>query len=192
MLDISYAGSPIVAQERPSPLGTRVLGGGDETPTLRDWFDFGHGPGPGERAPDVRFDEEAERSPRLFESLDTRLHTLLMFDGATASEAGYRGFVELARRIEARLPGLVAITCLCLAVIVITWRDPSAGPPGATAPSCGGAAADAPVRAAAGPTRPTSSSTAARCGPAPRWRWRWPARCSICPDSPSTGRVGTP
>jgi tripartite ATP-independent transporter DctM subunit len=28
------------------------------------------------------------------------------------------------------LPGLVAITCLCLAVIVITWRDPSAGPPG--------------------------------------------------------------
>ena len=42
MLDISYAGSPIVAQERPSPLGTRVLGGGDETPTLRDWFDFGN------------------------------------------------------------------------------------------------------------------------------------------------------
>ncbi|MDP3253228.1 MAG: TRAP transporter large permease [Hydrogenophaga sp.] len=27
------------------------------------------------------------------------------------------------------LPGLVAIICLCLAVVYITWRDPSAGPP---------------------------------------------------------------
>ena len=26
------------------------------------------------------------------------------------------------------LPGLVAIACLCLAVVVITWRDPAAGP----------------------------------------------------------------
>jgi tripartite ATP-independent transporter DctM subunit len=27
------------------------------------------------------------------------------------------------------LPGLVAITCLCLAVVYVTWRDPDAGPP---------------------------------------------------------------
>jgi tripartite ATP-independent transporter DctM subunit len=27
------------------------------------------------------------------------------------------------------LPGIVAITCLCLAVVFVTWRDPSAGPP---------------------------------------------------------------
>src|SRR5690606_2671908 len=27
------------------------------------------------------------------------------------------------------LPGLVAIVCLCLAVMVITWRNPLAGPP---------------------------------------------------------------
>ncbi|HMN93227.1 MAG TPA: TRAP transporter large permease [Hydrogenophaga sp.] len=27
------------------------------------------------------------------------------------------------------LPGLVAIICLCLAVVFITWRDPEAGPP---------------------------------------------------------------
>ena len=27
------------------------------------------------------------------------------------------------------LPGLVAITCLCLAVVFVTWRDPAAGPP---------------------------------------------------------------
>jgi C4-dicarboxylate transporter, DctM subunit len=27
------------------------------------------------------------------------------------------------------LPGLVAIACLCLAVVYITWRDPAAGPP---------------------------------------------------------------
>lgn len=28
------------------------------------------------------------------------------------------------------LPGLVAIACLCLAVVYVTWRDPLAGPPG--------------------------------------------------------------
>jgi C4-dicarboxylate transporter DctM subunit len=28
------------------------------------------------------------------------------------------------------LPGIVAITCLCMAVVFVTWRDPSAGPPG--------------------------------------------------------------
>jgi len=27
------------------------------------------------------------------------------------------------------LPGLVAIACLCLGVVFVTWRDPSAGPP---------------------------------------------------------------
>jgi C4-dicarboxylate transporter, DctM subunit len=27
------------------------------------------------------------------------------------------------------LPGIVAITCLCLAVVFVTWRDPAAGPP---------------------------------------------------------------
>ncbi len=27
------------------------------------------------------------------------------------------------------LPGLVAIACLCLAVVYVTWRDPAAGPP---------------------------------------------------------------
>ncbi len=29
------------------------------------------------------------------------------------------------------LPGLVAIICLCMAVVFVTWRDPSAGPPAA-------------------------------------------------------------
>jgi len=28
------------------------------------------------------------------------------------------------------LPGLVAIACLCAAVVYVTWRDPQAGPPG--------------------------------------------------------------
>ena len=27
------------------------------------------------------------------------------------------------------LPGIVAVACLCLAVVVVTWRDPEAGPP---------------------------------------------------------------
>jgi hypothetical protein len=109
MLDIHYAHSPITGQDRPTLLGTRMLGGGDEAPTVRDWFNFGHGPGPGERAPDVRFDDEREGSPRLFEALDARLHTLLLFDGATASEAGYRELMGLAGRRAARFSGLVAV-----------------------------------------------------------------------------------
>jgi C4-dicarboxylate transporter, DctM subunit len=28
------------------------------------------------------------------------------------------------------LPGIVAIACLCMAVVFVTWRDPEAGPPG--------------------------------------------------------------
>jgi 2-polyprenyl-6-methoxyphenol hydroxylase-like FAD-dependent oxidoreductase len=109
MLDVRYEDSPVLGQDRPTLLGTRMLGGHDETPTVRDWFHFGHGPGPGERAPDVLLDEEGEGSPRLFSHLDPRLHTLLLFDGATASEAGYRGFVEIAARLAARFPGLVAV-----------------------------------------------------------------------------------
>jgi hypothetical protein len=109
MLDVHYAKSPITGQDRPSLLGAHMLGGDDEAPTVRDWFHFGHGPRPGERAPDVRFDDELEDSPRLFQSLDPRLHTLLLFDGATASEAGYRNFVEIAERLAVRFPGLVAV-----------------------------------------------------------------------------------
>jgi 2-polyprenyl-6-methoxyphenol hydroxylase-like FAD-dependent oxidoreductase len=108
MLDVHYAKSPIVAQDRPSPLGVRVLGN-DEAPTVTDWFHFGHGPRPGDRAPDVRLDDERDDSPRLFAAFDPRLHTLLLFDGATASEAGYQSFLAVAERLEARWPGLVAV-----------------------------------------------------------------------------------
>jgi 2-polyprenyl-6-methoxyphenol hydroxylase-like FAD-dependent oxidoreductase len=109
MLDIHYANSPIVGQDRPSLLGARMLGKRvDESPSVGDWFHFGHGPAPGDRAPDV-FDAETEDSPRFFAALDPRLHTLLLFDGASASEAGYLGFIELAARLEARFPGLIAV-----------------------------------------------------------------------------------
>ncbi|MBK9756228.1 MAG: FAD-dependent monooxygenase [Nannocystis sp.] len=109
MLDVHYPGSPIVAQDRPSLLGAHVFGQrSDEAPFVRDWFHFGHGPAPGDRAPDV-FDPEIEDSPRLFAAFDPLRHTLLLFDGASASEAGYRGLVALAERLEARFPGLVAV-----------------------------------------------------------------------------------
>lgn len=107
MLDVHYENSPIVGQDRPFPLGTRAPD--DEAPTVLDWFHFGNGPRPGDRAPDVRLDEADEGSPRLFEILDARLHTLLLFDGAVMSEAGYRRFVELAARLDTRWPGLVAV-----------------------------------------------------------------------------------
>ncbi len=108
MLDVAYGDSPIVGQDRPFPLGTSALSD-DEAPTVLDWFHFGHGPRPGDRAPDVHFDDEDEHSPRLFDVLDSRLHTLLLFDGAIASETGYQRFADIAAQLDARWPGLVAV-----------------------------------------------------------------------------------
>jgi hypothetical protein len=103
MLDIGYPDSPVVAQDRPSILNTQVLTDPSrEDPSLRDWVDFGTGPGPGERAPDVRLDPEDEASLRLFTLFLHPAHTLLLFDGAAHTEAGYRNLGAIAARVKER------------------------------------------------------------------------------------------
>ena len=87
MLEIGYPDSPIVAQDRPSVLASRV-GGEGEAPTLRDWAAFGDGPAPGERVFPLPF----LRGPR---------HTALLFDGLP-TDAGYANLAEVGRAITSR------------------------------------------------------------------------------------------
>jgi 2-polyprenyl-6-methoxyphenol hydroxylase-like FAD-dependent oxidoreductase len=102
MLEFGYADSPIVAQDRTSLMLANVMtSGATEAPSLRDWAAFGDGPAPGFRAPDVVLDEDAQGEPRrLHTALLGTSHTLLLFDGAAHTEAGYRNLARLARQVR--------------------------------------------------------------------------------------------
>jgi 2-polyprenyl-6-methoxyphenol hydroxylase-like FAD-dependent oxidoreductase len=103
MLEIGYPDSPVVAQDRPRMLDTRVMSSGAvESPSLRDWVDFGSGPAPGYRAPDVRILPSHEESPRLHDFLHSTAHTLLLFDGAAHTDAGYANLTSIAARVKER------------------------------------------------------------------------------------------
>jgi 2-polyprenyl-6-methoxyphenol hydroxylase-like FAD-dependent oxidoreductase len=96
----NYRGSPIVGEVRPSVLSSNVVRDPDsEAPSVGDWFEFGAGPRPGERAPDM----EWAPGERLHKRLHGIRHTLLLFDGAAATAAGYANLVEVAARAEERL-----------------------------------------------------------------------------------------
>jgi C4-dicarboxylate transporter, DctM subunit len=72
------------------------------------------------------------------------------------------------------LPGLVAMICLCLAVVYITWRDPAAGPPAERFNWAQRLAAvvNTPPCAASGAwaccSRWSSAASTAACSPPPR------------------------
>jgi len=105
MLDIAYPDSPIVGQDRSLPLPSRDAA---EPPGLRDWIDFGAGPAPGARPPDVPLSAEDPVGPRLFQTFHHTGHTLLLFDGAVHSEAGYRNLADIARTVTERYGELIA------------------------------------------------------------------------------------
>lgn len=109
MLDVHYPESPILAQDRPSLAEAHLVRASrDELPTLRDWFDFGNGPAPGARAVDVRLAEGDEHTtPRLFDLLRGVGHTLLLFDGAAATELGYHNLRAIAERVRHRHGDLI-------------------------------------------------------------------------------------
>jgi len=100
MLGLNYRGSPIVAEDRRSVLFTNVTSGApDEAPGLKDWAAFGDGPEPGDRAPEVTL-AGGSRWRRVGELLRTTKHTLLLFDGAAATEQGYANLGTIAARAE--------------------------------------------------------------------------------------------
>jgi hypothetical protein len=110
-LDLSYAKSPIVAERRPGLLDAR-WGAAEsaEDPNLRAWRRFAAAPAAGARLPDAEIIEAESRQKRLLSSvLDGRVHTLLLFDGRAATDAGYRHLDWLARRVRSDYGELVRV-----------------------------------------------------------------------------------
>jgi hypothetical protein len=102
-LSLGYRQSPIVGEHRAGMIEARLGAREAEPPGLRDWMDFGAGPRPGDRAPDARH----QGGRRLFELLRGTHHTLLLFDGAQATEAGYEKLDAIASAMDRRLGALV-------------------------------------------------------------------------------------
>jgi 2-polyprenyl-6-methoxyphenol hydroxylase-like FAD-dependent oxidoreductase len=98
---IGYPGSPIVAQDRPSVLSAHVTRDGEE-PTLLGWSAFGDGPTPGERAPYAPCG-----TAHTLELVRGAKHVLFLFDGAAATEAGYRNLDAIAAQVRARWGDIV-------------------------------------------------------------------------------------
>lgn len=96
-IDVGYPKSPAVGQDQPPIWSVRVTGS-DERPGLSDWIHFGDGPAPGLRVFDVPIGEMT-----LFEVLRGTHHTLLCFDGATATEEGYERLARVIAVARAKL-----------------------------------------------------------------------------------------
>lgn len=108
-LSVAYESSAIVAEDRTGLLQGRIgTAAGGETPTIGSVREFDAGPRPGARARDgVIAIAGATGTRRLLEAVDTRQHTLLLFDGKSESAEGYARFASIAGRVRARFAGLV-------------------------------------------------------------------------------------
>lgn len=99
-LEPGYADSPIVGEHRASIMdATLVLESSSEQPSLQSHRHFSDGPAPGDRAPDVSIGAGG----MLFSVMATPGHTLLLFDGASKTDAGYATLDRIASRIERTL-----------------------------------------------------------------------------------------
>ncbi|HNO67391.1 MAG TPA: FAD-dependent monooxygenase [Pseudomonadota bacterium] len=100
-LDVAYSRSPIVGQRQSTPWN-RQGDDGHESPGLRDFFVFGDGPAPGARVPDIHFVNARGEDQRLLPALHGGQHHVLLFDGAAATEAGYKNLMMIASSLSAR------------------------------------------------------------------------------------------
>jgi 2-polyprenyl-6-methoxyphenol hydroxylase-like FAD-dependent oxidoreductase len=119
-IGLAYRKSPIVGEDRIAAFATNIVEDRtSESPSVRDWLDFGAAPGPGDRAPDCTIDDE--RGTRVFELLRHSKHTLFLFDGAAATAQGYRTLASIARAVRAKYEDLVAVHV----VVPSTERPPA-------------------------------------------------------------------
>jgi hypothetical protein len=108
-LSISYESSPIVAESTTGLLQGRIgTAAGGETPTLGSVREFDAGPKPGARAPDGVVSVSGQPgTKRLSQVIDSRKHTLLLFDGRSESAEGYARFAAIATAVRTRFAGLI-------------------------------------------------------------------------------------
>ncbi|MGZ3454718.1 MAG: FAD-dependent monooxygenase [Polyangiales bacterium] len=105
MIEIGYRDSPIVAQDRVPLFRANVMSTvPTEHPSLADWAAFGEGPSPGDRAADLPMGEG-----RLFDLFASGRHVALLFDGAAATEEGYRNLERISASLIERWPDLIDV-----------------------------------------------------------------------------------
>jgi 2-polyprenyl-6-methoxyphenol hydroxylase-like FAD-dependent oxidoreductase len=99
-LNVSYRDSPHVEEHLTSVLDATLFSDKQsEHASLVERSDFVHGPQPGDHAPDVKLTNGPCAS--MHELLRGTRHTLLLFDGDAATDAGYDAFDELVQRVTA-------------------------------------------------------------------------------------------
>ncbi len=97
-LEIHYRKSPIVAENGSSLLGSVLTANPlDEIPSVADWTEFSQAPRAGDRAPDEKVGPST-----LHELLRGPHHTLLLFDGAAPTPAGYANMHAIANAVRER------------------------------------------------------------------------------------------
>jgi 2-polyprenyl-6-methoxyphenol hydroxylase-like FAD-dependent oxidoreductase len=104
-------GSAIVREDATGMLDARLgTAAGGETPTLGTIREFAAGPKAGRRAPDGKVTLAGEGGTRrLLETIDARRHTVLLFDGRSASADGYGRLQSIAAALRTRHPDLVDV-----------------------------------------------------------------------------------
>jgi 2-polyprenyl-6-methoxyphenol hydroxylase-like FAD-dependent oxidoreductase len=108
-VQVDYRGSPIVGEHRTSLWRTNLRKStSTETPAVADWLDFGDGPGPGVRVGDIDLAWPLDGKQTVFDLLRGTRHTLLLFDGAAATEEGYARLSTIGDRVRDRYGAHVA------------------------------------------------------------------------------------
>jgi 2-polyprenyl-6-methoxyphenol hydroxylase-like FAD-dependent oxidoreductase len=105
-IDLSYRGSPIIAESRTSLLRARL--GPDtaaEEPSFGAWRAFAAAPAAGERAPDRP-------------AVDDKKHTVLLFDGRAQTPDGYTNLSRIAKDVHARFGELACVKVVVAAGVV--------------------------------------------------------------------------
>ncbi len=118
-VEVGYPRSPVVGEYHASMWSTEV--GGDtatETPNLRGWVRFQSGPGPGQRVADIPLPDTHESILDLFA---TERHTLLLFDGAAATDEGYANLGAIGRDVRSKYGDVIDVI-----VVVPRSEHPSA------------------------------------------------------------------
>jgi 2-polyprenyl-6-methoxyphenol hydroxylase-like FAD-dependent oxidoreductase len=97
-VDVRYPKSPATGEHHISAWNVQLgASRSGESPTLSDLRVFQHSFGPGARVADFDFEDEDKT---LFSLLRGSKHTLFLFDGAVASEEGYRNLEGIARLVK--------------------------------------------------------------------------------------------